>query len=308
MKGCPATRPAPRWAAVVPLLSVFTAAPAIAQDLSYHGSLNYSTGTYIFTERSDAYALNSSLTLRAGRLRISGSVPLLLNNSVVVSQVGTWWVPTGGVDNGAVRQRAPGQTVPTGSRRGSGGKAASFSLVAAVDTVAETGSYELNVADPTFSGALELYRGWGALRSVELTGGVKAPITSLESGVGTGEWDWGGGLSVAVAAGRALLFADAGWWSYGDLPELELRDGVSWGVGAGLPVSSRLSLLGSVSGATAVIETVEAPLSLSLAGSWSLRSGRSISAGLMLGMSEANPSVGVFMSWRFGLLSSVRQI
>jgi len=310
MKTGPAAGPGLRWVAVVSIVAIFTAAPAVAQDLAYYGSLNYSTGTYIFSERTQAYMLNTCLTLQSGRLRVSGGVPLILQNSVVVNQVGTWWVPTGGPDHGAVRQRAPGETVPMGPRRGPGGQGqgGSFSVVAAVDTVAETGSYEINVADPLFTGALELYRGYGALRSFEVTGAVKTPVATLESGVGTGEWDWGGGLSMAVAAGRTLFFGDVGWWSYGDLPDLELKDGMSWGVGAGLPVNDRFSLLGSVSGAAAVIETVDAPLSLALAGSWSLRNGRSISAGVTAGLSEANPSVGVFMGWRLGLLSSVPRI
>lgn len=64
-----------------------------------------------------------------------------------------------------------------------------------------------------------------------------------------GAWDFLLGMSGLAVMGRALIMADIGCWWYGDLPDLELRDGMTWGVSmGGIMRSSRLSLLATLQG------------------------------------------------------------
>jgi hypothetical protein len=276
--------------------------PVAAQTVAWTGSLNYSTGKYVFDERSSAVVLHNGIAARTGRLRLSLGLPVVWQNSAVVNLVGDTWIPTGGPDHRAVGGRTPGQTIPTGKGRHAGQGGAAMALVTAVDTVTSPGSWEFSVADPLLSGAAEVYTGWGALRSIELTAAVKPSFASIESGVGTGEWDWSAGASVAIAAGRALFFADASYWWLGDMPDLELIDGLGWGAGIGVPLGRRVSLFGSLAGSRAVIENVEAPLSASLAAAVSLGRG-SIYAGVGAGLSEASPDLSLYTGWRVDLSS-----
>jgi hypothetical protein len=232
-----------------------------------------------------------------GRFRLNAGIGLVWQNSSVVSLVGDTWIPTGGPDHGVLRGRVPGETVPTGKGRRSG-QTAAMSLVA--DTVTAPGSWEWNVGDPLFSSATGIWSGFGALRSIELTAATKPPIASIESGVGTGAWDWSAGASAVLAAGRVLVFGDASYWWNGDMPDLELVDGFSWGASAGVPIGHRLSLLGSITGSEAVVANVEAPLSLTIAGAWSMGD-RALQAGFSAGLSESSPDLVIFGGWRVDL-------
>ena len=83
----------------------------------------------------------------------------------------------------------------------------------------------------------------------------------MDSGFGTGEWDYGAGITVSRQAGSTLLLADLGYWVYGDLPDLELKDPLTFGVGLGRTLSDgRFSVHASVWGSTATVDGVDGPV------------------------------------------------
>lgn len=284
---------------------------ARGQELTYSGSLYHATGRYVFMERTESWTLYSGLSLGTGRLRMTVSVPLLLQNTGAVSYVGGTLLPTGGPDHLLLERRQPGQSIPmgrggggSGPRRGSvAGRAAALAeTTAAGDSVAGPGAYALHVADPFLSMGVEVYRGWGALHSIQLTGSAKAPVTTLASGFGTGAWDYSAGATVALGAGPVLLFGDVSYWHYGDLPHLELQDGISYGAGLGTRVSERVSFLASVSGSRRVIATVAQPLYLTVTAGYRRGQAAGMSGGLSLGLTEAASELSAFVGWRLGLI------
>ena len=297
-------------AAMVATGLVFVATvPLAAQSLVYTGSLHFSTGDYIFSEPTHTWTLYNGLGVRMERLRLSLGMPLVLQNTWAGTYVGGSAIPTGGPDYRLVRQRVGGGRIPMTSRRGSSGRGTgrmSVQLPSVVDTVAGPGDYELDLADPLLSGTVELYRGWSLLRSVEITAAARAPIRSIDSGVGTGEWDVGGGASLALGFGRVLVFGDASYWRYGDLPDMELIDGMSYAAAVGFPIGSESSLMASYSGSERIIGTVDPYAMLTISGSRNVGEAKALTAGVGIGLSEASPHVSVFMGWRFGLADTRR--
>jgi len=263
--------------------------------VSYTGSLSYTTGSFVFTERTHSFWLSNGLTLRAGPFSAGVSLPLIAQNSDVVSLVAGRPVPTGGAQSGVVAGRGEGRKI--GSRAGSASSSTSTD-----STVVFRNSYELQVGDPLLSGSWEVHTGLGFLRSVGIQGGAKPPVRSLASGVGTGAWDVGGGLSMVVGAGGALLFGDCAYWSFGDLPDLELDGGVLYSVSVSHPVMApRGSVLFSVTGSSAVAETLDAPLSVGGGFLYLVRDRTSVSVGASVGLTEASPDFSSWVGWSVGL-------
>lgn len=302
------------WRAATAAAGIMLAAavPLVAQTIDYTGSLHFSSGKYIFSEPTRTWTLYNGLSARADRVRVSIGVPLVYQNTWAVTYVGGTPLPTGGREYEAIRERKGGGTVPmrprrNGSGRQGGALVAFQTSTTPVDTVAGPGGYELRLSDPLVSGGVDVYRGWGFVRAIELNAAVKPPLRTLDSGAGTGEWDYSAGAGLTFAAGRALLFVDASWWWYGDLPEMELLDGISWGAGAGVPVGERWAFMASVAGAERVIATVEPYAAASLLGSRSFGDRASLNAGIGVGFTEASPDVSVFLGWRLGLPVTPRQ-
>jgi hypothetical protein len=281
------------------------ATTAAAQNLTWTGSLGYTTGSYIFAEPTRSFSLSNGLSFRHSRFRVSGSLPLIYQNTSAVTFIRGMPVPTGGPDAGNVRQRKAGETVPMkkGTGRGAGGMQ-SFSAALALDTITGPADYTLHVADPTFVLGIELLNGSGWLSSLEMTAGAKAPIASIESGIGTEAWDVGGGVSVAAGTRRVMLFADVTYWSYGDMPDLVLKDGLSYGAGVGVFATDRLSLIASFSGMERIIATADPYASIAAAGSYAVTDHGRMSLGAGFGLTESAADVSIFIGWSVALARS----
>lgn len=302
------------FAVGVALLAVAATAPA--QHVTWSSSVGYAQGTYVFAETFRSYSWLNSLTLRAGALDLSASWPLLAQNGTVLSYVaGGGVVPTGGPDNAAVRRRVGGQTIPVrpGRRRGSSSDMqGAFGSTIVADSVADslsvagTGNLSVRAGDPVFGATLAAYEGIGGVRSFGLEAWTKAPVTAIESGVGTGAWDYGAGASVVLGSGRTLLFANAAWWVLGDMPDLELRDALFYSLALGVPLGRRWSMLTSASASTRIIEGSDPPVSAHVLLSRSLSEGASFSLGAGLGLSESASDFSASLGWTTRLLGGRR--
>lgn len=287
------------------LLAAATAASA--QDVTWSASFGYATGSYIFEEPFRSFSLLNSLTLRAGRLSLSASLPVVARNGTAISYVAGVPVPTGGPDNAVVRRRQQGETIPVRGGRGRGQMGGSLAVSAAADTVADsisvagTGSYEVNVADPIFGGSVTAYESLGLVRSFDLEAWAKAPLASEESGVGTGAWDYGAGASLALGLGEALLFVNATWWTLGDMSDLELEDALFYSVAVGRPIGGAWSLLASAAASTRIVAGSDPPGSVNLLLSRRIGQRSSLSVGLGAGITESASAFTASLGWSTSL-------
>jgi len=241
-------------------------------------------------------ALSNGLSVVAGRLELSASLPVLLQNSQLVSQVAGYSLPTGGRDAEAVGMRGSGQTLGTGGRHGG------MSSGTTTADVTYRDEFDWAVGDPLLSASAALFEGSGVLKSLRVRAAAKAPLVGIESGVGTGAWDGGLGGSTFVGLGRTFAFVDVAYWWFGDLPDLALSDGLTYGVGVSRSAfGSHGSVMISYFGASPMIESMARPSSVALGLSFSPRLGRSLSAGVALGLSESSPTVAAYAGWSLRL-------
>ncbi|HKK26576.1 MAG TPA: hypothetical protein VKB18_00680 [Gemmatimonadota bacterium] len=324
LEHAPRIDPAPRTATAALLLAAAVAlavpGPAAAQEVSYSGSLQYATGDYLFTERTNSVYLFTSLAVQAGRVTISGSLPLIYQSTPWISYSTGGGIPTGGPQQGEVgdslqRRGGGGGPMSMASRAdlaaalGSGRMPASAAAprpavrpAAAMQPIAlpDTASFdEFGAGDPTFRAAVDLVEPGTGHVTVTLAGEVKAPIADPASGFGTGEWDGGGLLSVGGRLGSTFLFGEVGYWVLGDMPDLQLQNPVSYSVGVGRRIGNGdLAVLASLSGYTRILAETDPPLDVGGGLSYRLADGRSLSLGVSVGLSESSPDLSLSVGWR----------
>ena len=275
-------------AAGVALAILAAAPPAPAQRIEYAGSLQFASGDYIFTERTNSLLLFTGLSLTAGRFRASASVPLIYQSTPFVPYGSGVLIPSGGPESAEV-----------GGRMGGGhmGRRSMEDIDLADTAVVD----EIGMGDVSAHAEIELL-GFSAIRpSLRLTAGAKAPVADVDSGFGTGEWDYGVGLSAAQPLGRTLVLADVSYWVLGDMPDLELRDPVSYALAVGHPLSERIGLLVSIFGYSRIIEGTDPPTQLSLGLSYLMGQKRSFTGSAAFGLTDSSPDVSVSLGWRLSL-------
>ena len=220
-------------------MGLLLAARTAAAQLTYEGSLSGSTGTYLFTERTTSLVLNTGLSFRTGRLTLRASLPLWYQNTTLVTSSGAGSIPTGGPygqetvsDSGQARQQqGHGGNDSSGNGQGPGGPGGANPAVTpwpsfATGTIpppeeALTG-YEFMLADPMATATVRVIEAGRV--NVSLGGTVKFPVADTAT-IGTGEWDFGGQVSVSVLVGsRWTLGLDGSYWHLGDLDSLDLVD------------------------------------------------------------------------------------
>lgn len=278
-----------------------------AQSLAWLGSAEMSGGRYIFAERTYQFAATNGVVARFGPLSLGAGIPVLVRNSGALTYVGRIAAPTGGADHGTVARRRDGTTIPGGRRGQTSGLALPLSMSTAAQaamagdsTVAAAGDYSVAVGDPMASASFIMRRG-AVLRSLGLDVAVKVPRTGVAAGIGTGEWDYGAGMSLDVAPGGALAQVSAAWWHYGDLPQLELKDGLQYSAGIGAAIGARAIWMASVSGASALFATADAPALAGLSLTWFAGGQRPVTLFAGTGLTESSPDFSASVGWSIPL-------
>lgn len=272
-----------RLAAVAGVLFVTLAAasPAPGASVAYTGSLQFATGNYIFDQNTNGYYFFNGLSFSAKRFSFSGSLPVIFQSTPYVSYSSVGMLPSGGSESSAVS-----------GRQGRG----------QVDLPEPVDFEQFGLGDPLLHVELEVFKGGKSIPSVRLTAGIKVPLADIDKGFGTGEWDYGGGLSLSKAFGKTFVFVDLSYWIMGDLPELELKDTVSYGIALGQSLAGgKFALLASFSGYTRIIAEVEPPSVVGLGLSYRIDSKKSFMVNSTFGLTESTPDFSVSLGWRIGL-------
>jgi len=277
-----------------------------AQMLHYEGGLSLASGNYIFTERTNSFALSTGLAFSAGPVTVRGTFPVFLQNTTLVASSGSMLLPTGGASGGTVADSSAAR-----GGRGTGGRGmlvlepASLVLDAAQDgtvdvpVTAVTG-YEARVGDPTVGANVSLSSG---RLGVLLGAGMKVPITDTAS-FGTGAWDFGGSVSLSYSLGTvAMVSVDAGYWVLGDPPELDLQNPVLLSASVAHLSRSGWGFSLAYYSASAVITGFSSSRSVS-AGILRVGAGQSIGLNLGVGFTDTTPDIMVGLNWRLRLAGS----
>jgi hypothetical protein len=209
MKAIITTGAAMLMLAAAPALAADSAGSRVqnaAKDASFSAiaGVDYSTGKYGGTERTDITLAPLGLQAKFGDFRLTGSIPYerISGPANVV----------GGADPGSIIVDPSKPTTRT-TREGFGD--ASLALAYALPKDA-TGAYD-----------------------IELSARVKFATASTSKGLGTGENDYGVSLDVSRSAGAWAPFVTVGYRFMGDPPGVDLRDTMNASVGTSLQLSDR---------------------------------------------------------------------
>ena len=161
---------------------------------------------------------------------------------------------------------------------------------------------ESGLGDPVFRADFAVSERQASGVKFGVYGAAKPPLADEDSGFGTGEWDYGAGITVSKRVGSALFLADLGYWTFGDLPDFELEDPFTYSLALGRSLAGgNYSVLGSVSGYTGTVDGVDGPLEAGFTVSRLNSSGRSFNVTLSAGLTESAPDYSLSTGWRVGL-------
>jgi len=262
-------------------LAQTVAPPVWGSTVAYSGSIQHARGNYIFDQTTSSMFMFNGLSFSSEGFNLSVSIPVIFQSTPYVSYSGVGILPSGGSEHTQVSGRK--------------GKNQEIILPEPVD-------YEqFGIGDPTVSLGLRLLKESKLFPTVQLVFQAKLPLASIEKGFGTGEWDYSGGLSLSKALGKTFLFLDIYYWMLGDLPDLELKDTVSYSIALGQPLSGgKYALLISYSGSTNIINEVASPSFLGFGFSYRIDAKKSLMLNASLGLTESVPDFSVSLGWNIG--------
>lgn len=258
-----------------------------AQTVSYTGSAQFSTGSYYFENTTNSFFLSNGLSIQSGGFTASLNVPYVVQNTPWISYTQIGGIPTGGTQNGEVKQSARNEGQGSGRRQN-------------VIPLADTTSYsQSGFSDPTISASFTILSNQYRRFILSLNSHVKIPFANPSNGFGTGAWDAGLGVSISKAISQNIMvFANTMYWRLGDMEELELKDTVSYGVGLGLFLNQgNLMFSSSLNGMSKVADEFDAPVSLNLGTGLNVHKRIYLNANASAGLSEASPDFAFGLGW-----------
>ncbi len=246
----------------------------VAGSFSISGGFQWWNGHYVYQTSTTTYALTAGARFQSEQYSLALTLPILFQNSDLVSQTGGMFVPHGS---------APGVQGSGGSsHRGSGmivGSPVGVSYSSSLGDIFVTGNYR--IAEESQTTPL-----------LTLTGQVKVPTAG--TAFGTGEWDYGAGLSLRKRFGTLGLFGDAGYLVIGDPAGVDYRDPFTFGVGVGNSFSDgTLSAMLYYQAYTKVLEDYAPPQQLSVGLLYQSSTSTSLSLMSSFGLSETSPGIGI---------------
>lgn len=290
------------------MLGSLTAGCLHAQNLNYTGSMQYSTGTYFFEESTESFSLVNGLGWSGDHLSAYLNVPFIIQNSPWISYGITGSLPTGGPEHKTVRDSS--------ARRGSKGQGGNQNMMSTTSStdnpyrlqeedviMNDTSSYtQSSFGDPNLYTNVRLYFSDTGETALWLNTGIKFPFADANSGFGTGEWDYGVGISASQRIAGLFFIADVMKWWFGNLPDLELKNPFSYSLGIGKSFGDGDWMInGSFNGYTEIIEHYDPPMNVGLGLGYFATDWLSLNSSFTLGLAESSSDFSMGLGWNVKL-------
>jgi len=166
-------------------------------------------------------------------------------------------------------------------------------------TVATAPITSTGLADPLIRVDVRMAEIRAARGQFSLAVAAKPSMVDASTGRGTGRSDYAVGGSAFGVRRRTSFLADVLYWKYGDPPEFDFPNTVSFSVGAAqLLGRGRWSASASVSGFTTGIEGLPAPLLLNVGVLTLVRGRQSLGFTASIGLNEGASDFAFGTSWR----------
>ncbi|HSQ29645.1 MAG TPA: hypothetical protein VLN49_07345 [Gemmatimonadaceae bacterium] len=255
--------------------------------------MQYATGDYIFTQRTWSAYLSNGLTWSGNRLRLTATLPIVVQDAGWVQYGGSgMMLPTGGMAGAS----SSGDGT---SGNGTGGMMGGTMHGGTMTPSSNMPFSHVGIGDPVGRAEIALVPTDAGTTQLSLVGSVKAPLSDVNHGFSTGQWDVGAGLSASKSIGTMMLFADAMYWSLGNPAGASLRDVVAYSVAVGHALPGfHWSVLGNITGATSYWPGLDAPVQAGIGVGYRLESGSSLNALGAFGLTRTAPTLSLGLGWR----------
>ncbi|MBI4719881.1 MAG: hypothetical protein HY770_01340 [Chitinivibrionia bacterium] len=248
-----------------------------AAEIGYSGALQFATGEYIFTDRTNSFYLLNGFYVSEGRVRVSVTLPVIYQNTSLVSNGGPGMISSGGeMGDGAGGHMQGGQMQSAGMND----------------------FHEIGVGDPLGRADLEILKRGHRYLSMSIAALVKPPVAAAARSFGTGEWDFGAGLSAARGISRYFLSASMIYWKMGDPPGVDFKNPMAYSVAVGRPFAgNRFSAILSFSGYTQILEDTDPFRQLGISLAYWPTARRYLSGMVASGLSDSTPDTSISLGW-----------
>jgi hypothetical protein len=259
-------------------------APSWAQSIQYEGAVRYSQGTYTLDETVTSAFLLNEFTYSSQRWFAELLFPVIYQDSADVRYVGGMPMPVGDHHGGDGHQGGHGG--------GSGGMPGG-------PGVQPQDFNDLGIGDPYLKVGALLYRGVFDRNSFGVFGTIKAPVADETQGFGTGEWDFGLGVSWSRRTAKNLLFLELAYWSLGEPPDLTFKNPIAGEFTYGRVLSNpRYLLEATIWGRTETAPGVDGPLAVDVTLGRSLNGPHFVYLTLEAGLTESAPDFALIVGYR----------
>jgi hypothetical protein len=195
----------------------------ISGELTHHilaggwsgiAAIQYTTGNYIYEKNTSTYYFYGGFRYKTHRWNISAILPIIGQNTNLVSHAGGMFLPTG-ESHGIV------ETSGSGHHRGK------------MDDDFSMHHFDLTVGDLYLYSEIQLLPARTVLPSVHLNSQIKIPTASRAKNYGTGEFDYGAGLAFRQGIANYALFFNAGYLLIGNPAGFTYQNPITLGFGVG---------------------------------------------------------------------------
>jgi len=265
------------------LVSLLTANTLAGAQWSVNASMQGTKGNYVFTTITNSYYLYTGLRYRASKWNVSAILPIVAQNNDLVTRTGGMFLPTGGShhdQNGSVPSHH-------GSMMSQGMGASNMSM---------------GLGDLYLIGERQLFGDYLSGPVMFTNVQIKFPTANKAMNYGTGEFDFGMGLSLRQKLGSFAGFVDIGYLILGDPAGVTFKDPLTFGAGIGkFLLQEKLSLLLYYQGYSQILAGYAPPRQLSLGGSYRVNPRVTLTGSGLVGLSETAPDFSFLtgFEWQF---------
>ncbi len=259
------------------ILSLFSAFTVIAGDFGISAGIERYSGTYTYQTTTATYALNAGMQYEEeDQFSFSLTLPLVFQNSDLVS-------------------RAGGMLLPHGKSGSSMSNSQSHNGKGMMMNGDSSSSFMAGLGDMLFEGSYYIAGESESMPSLAITGQIKIPTASTS--FGTGQWDFGGGVSAMKQFGTISVSANAGFLVLGDPAGTVYHNPFTFGASVGNSfMDGKLSAMISYLAYTRVLDGYEAPQQISLGVLSQTSSTTTLSLIGSFGLSNTVPALGISLS------------
>jgi hypothetical protein len=282
------------------LVSLFFLVPLVrAQDARVSGAVNVRivSGTFGGDQTTTIVYAPAVVRLDAGRFELAGFIPYLSIRDGAGALSDGGWIPMQGAVSGA-----PAVGLPMGGMTGGGMMGRTTSSGAGQSPGTSTPpAVRAALSSPSGLGDIVGSAGYRVVDSlltgtqVVVSARVKFPTASAAQGLGTGRTDVGAAAAVRKRFESGWLYGEVGYLILGQPAGTDLRNAVTWSLGGGTRVASRLFLLASAFGNTAVLAGYDSPMEIGAGIGLRLADHVNLTAIPSVGLSHASPKYGVMV-------------